>query len=185
VDMAQLIQDLAVDIQASVLAAWPPAPWSAFIDVEDHMLRSLPPSQDYQACSHTALLRSTFPLLLRNFTETDAVKLIWLGLRDSHAIDCAKFGLAKTCINDASHPNPVDAVYRMAADISGCFRSARDLVCRFQPDTVNQANTASQNSFTEEAKDRSMWSFRNATLGAAAVAFILCSIAFFKRRQKW
>ena len=95
VEMAQLLQALAVDVQAAVLADYAPAPWSAFNDVEDQLLRSLPPSQDYQTPSDTALLSSTFPQLLLNFTEAEAVKLMLLGLRDADAIACITHGFKR------------------------------------------------------------------------------------------
>ena len=63
-----------------------PAPWSAFNDVEDQLLRSLPPSQDYLTPPDTALLRSSFPQLLQHFLEADAVALMMLGLRDRGAV---------------------------------------------------------------------------------------------------
>ena len=126
--MAQLLQALAVDVQAAVLADYAPAPWSAFNDVEDQLLRSLPPSQDYQTPSDTALLSSTFPQLLLNFTEAEAVKLMLLGLRDADAIACITHGFNRSSAAASSQLNPVDAVFRMAADMSGCFTSSRALV---------------------------------------------------------
>ena len=77
---------VSASLPHAVIADCAPAPWSAFNDVEDQLLRSLPPSQDYQTPSDTALLGSTFPQLLLTFTEAEAVKLVLLGLRDADAI---------------------------------------------------------------------------------------------------
>jgi GTPase SAR1 family protein len=183
VDMTQLIQALALDVQSSVLVARPPAPWSAFTDVEDHVLRSFPPSQDYQAPPDTALLMRAFPQLLRNFSEAEAVKLMLLGLRDSQVMDCAKYGLTKTSSVAESRLNPVDPVFRMAADMSGCFSSARTLIRASQPDDFDESKPVPHNS-NVFAETRSFISFRNAAVSAAALAVLMCAISFFKRRLK-
>jgi GTPase SAR1 family protein len=185
VDMSQLIQALVVDVQASVLAARPPASWSAFADLEDHLLRSQPPSQDYQALPDTALLRRAFPLLLRNFSEAEAVKLILLGLRDSQVMDCAKFGLTRTSTASASQLNPVDPVFRMAAHMSECFCSTRTLAVASQLDSADEGNLAPRNSNVDaETRGIAAWSFRTAVVGIAALAVVMVTIAFFKRRQQ-
>jgi hypothetical protein len=101
---------------------------SAFTDVKNHDLQSLPRSQDYGKPGDAALLRSSFPLLLQNFTEAEAVALMLLGLRDSDAVNCMKHGVKKDSSVSAVQSNPVDAVFRMAADMSRCFTSLRSLV---------------------------------------------------------
>ena len=128
VELKQLLEALTVDVQAAVLADCALAPWSGITDVKDHDLQSLPPSQDYQTPSGTALLRSTFPQMLLNFTEAEAVKLMLLGLRDADAIHCVTHGFGKNSAAAASQRNPVDAVFRMAAHMSDCFTSPRSLV---------------------------------------------------------
>ncbi len=137
VEMAQLLQALAVDVKAAVLATCAPAPWSAFTDVEDQLLRSLPPSQDYQTPSDTKLLKDNFPQLLRNFTQAEAVKLMLLGLRDADAIGCITHGFKRSSTAAASELNPVDAVFRMAANMSECFTSSRVLVSSSLPGSTN------------------------------------------------
>ena len=94
---------------------------SALTNVKDVELQSVPPSQDYQLPSDTALLRSAFPQLLQEFTEAEAVRLMLLGLRDADAVDCITHGFKRNSSSSASQPNPVDAVFRMAAHMSGCF----------------------------------------------------------------
>ena len=118
VEMEKLLQALVVDIQAAVLGARTPAPWSAFTNMDDNLLQSSPPSQDYQAVPDTALLRSAFPHLLRSFPEEHALRLIQLGLRDADAVDCMHHGLMKSSAASASQLNSVDAVFRMAAQMS-------------------------------------------------------------------
>jgi hypothetical protein len=118
VEMEKLLQALVVDIQAAVLGARTPAPWSAFTNMDDNLLQSSPPSQDYQAVPDTALLRSAFPHLLRSFPEEHALRLIQLGLRDADAVDCMHPGLMKSSAASASQLNSVDAVFRMAAQMS-------------------------------------------------------------------
>ena len=82
-ELKQLLEGLCLDVQAAVSIAAPsPHPLSAFTNVKDHELQSLPPSQDYQTPSDTALLRCTFPQLVHNFSEAEAVRLMLLGLRD-------------------------------------------------------------------------------------------------------
>jgi hypothetical protein len=65
--------------------------------------------------------------MLLTFTEAEAVKLMLLGLRDADAIDCVTQGVGKNSTAAASQLTPVDAVFRMAADMSGCFTSPRSL----------------------------------------------------------
>jgi hypothetical protein len=127
VELKQLLEDLCVDVQAAVQADCPAYALSAFTDVKDHDLQSLPPSQDYLKPSDTALLNSAFPQLVLNFSEAEAVRLMLLGLRDSDAVGCIEHGLKRNSAASASQLNPIDAVFRMAADMSGCFTSPRSL----------------------------------------------------------
>ena len=106
----------------TVQAACAAYPLSAFAEVKDHDLQSLPPSQDYGRPSDTALLNGAFPQLLLNFSEAEAVRLMLLGLRDSDAVGCMEHGVKRSSAAAASQLNPVDAVLRMAADMSGCFQ---------------------------------------------------------------
>jgi hypothetical protein len=115
----QLVQGLCVNVQAAVVAAGPSYPVSLFSDVEERLLRSLPPSQECLTPSDTAMLRGAFPQLLRNFSETDAARLMLLGVHDSEAVGCMVHGVKKESEASASGQNPVDAVFRMAAQISG------------------------------------------------------------------
>jgi hypothetical protein len=80
VELKRLLQNLAVDVQAAVQAACPAYDVSAITNVEDSELQSVPPSQDYLTLTDTALLRSTFPQLLQEFTQAEAVQLMLLGL---------------------------------------------------------------------------------------------------------
>ncbi len=57
------------------------------------------------------------------------MKLMLLGLRDCDAVGCIEHGLKKYSKKSASQLNPVDAVFRMAADMSGCFISPPSRVC--------------------------------------------------------
>jgi hypothetical protein len=128
VEMKQLLEGLCVDVQAAVQAACAAYPLSSFAEVKDHDLQSLPPSQDYGKPSDTALLNAAFPQLVLNFSEAEAVRLMLLGLRDSDAVGCMEHGVKRSSAAAASQLNPVDAVFRMAADMSGCFTSPRSLV---------------------------------------------------------
>jgi hypothetical protein len=119
VEMKQLLEGLCVDVQAAVQAACAAYPLSSFAEVKDHDLQSLPPSQDYGKPSDTALLNAAFPQLVLNFSEAEAVRLMLLGLRDSDAVGCMEHGVKRSSAAAASQLNPVDAVFRMAADISG------------------------------------------------------------------
>jgi hypothetical protein len=125
VELQQLLDGLCVDVQAAVLAAGPAHPFSAFTNVEDRELQSQPPSQDYLTPSDLGVLRSAFPQLLLNFREADAVRLMLLGLRDSHVVGCIEHGLKRESSAVASQLHPVDAVFRMAADMSACFSAPR------------------------------------------------------------
>jgi hypothetical protein len=119
VELKQLLEGLCLDVQAAVQIAAPSLhPLSAFTNVKDHELQSLPPSQDYQTPSDTALLRCTFPQLVHNFSEAEAVRLMLLGLRDRDAVDCMTHGVKKDSAASAAQLNPVDAVFRMAAHMS-------------------------------------------------------------------
>jgi hypothetical protein len=128
VEMKQLLEGLCGDVQAAVVAAAPAHPLSAFVNVKDHELQSLPPSQDYQTPSDAALLRGAFPQLMLNFSEEEAVRLLLLGLRDRDAVGCMEHGVKKDSAAAASQLNPVDAVFRMAAHMSGCFGAPRSLI---------------------------------------------------------
>jgi hypothetical protein len=71
------------------------------------------------------------PAATRNYSiisQAEAVKLMLLGLRDADAIACITHGFKRNSAAAASQLNPVDAVFRMAADMSGCFTSSRALV---------------------------------------------------------
>jgi hypothetical protein len=118
VELKQLLESLCHDVQAAVQTDRPAHPVSAFVNVKDHELQSLPPSQDYLTPPDTALLRSSFPQLLQHFSEADAVKLMLLGLRDYDAVGCIEHGVKRNSKVSASQLNPVDAVFRMAADMS-------------------------------------------------------------------
>ena len=115
-------------MQAAVQADRPAHFLSTFVNVKDHELQSLPPSQDYLTPPDTALLRSSFPQLLHHFSEADAVKLMLLGLRDCDAVGCIVHGVKKHSKVSSSQLNPVDAVFRMAADMSECFTLPRRVV---------------------------------------------------------
>jgi hypothetical protein len=121
VELKQLLEGLCADVQAAVVSACHVQSLSSFTDVDDRLLRSQPPSQDYLTLSDTALLRSAFPQLLRNFSTPDAVQLLLLGLRDSDAVGCMQHGVKRSSKMAATQPNPVDQVFRMAAHMSGCF----------------------------------------------------------------
>jgi hypothetical protein len=54
--------------------------------------------------------------MLQNFTEVEAVALMLLGLRDSDAFNFVEHGVKKDSVS-AVQLNPVDAVFRMAADM--------------------------------------------------------------------
>ena len=47
------------------------------------------------------------------------------GLRDADVIACITHGFKRNSAAAAPQLNPVDAVFRMAADMSGCFTSSR------------------------------------------------------------
>jgi GTPase SAR1 family protein len=128
VELNQLLKSLCDDLKAAVQAICPAYDVSAFTNIEDVELQSVPPSQDYEAPSDTALLRSTFPQLVLNFTEAEAVQLMLLGLRDTDAVRCVEHGVKRNSALSASQLNPVDPVFRMAADMSGCFSAPRSLV---------------------------------------------------------
>ena len=53
------------------------------------------------------------------------MKLVLLGLRDADAIACITHGFKRSSAAAALQLSPVDAVFRMAADMSGCFTSKR------------------------------------------------------------
>ncbi len=71
------------------------------------------------------LLRSIFPQLPLNLAEDEAVQIMLLGLRDVDAVGCIEHGVKKDSAAAASKLNPVDAVFRMAAHMSGCFGAPR------------------------------------------------------------
>ena len=50
------------------------------------------------------------------------MQLMLLGLRDADAMACVTHGVKRNSKSSPSQPNPVDAVFRMAADMSGCRR---------------------------------------------------------------
>jgi hypothetical protein len=128
VELQQLLEGLCGDVQAAVLAAAPAQSCSSFANVEERLLRSQPPSQEYLTPPDTALLRSAFPQLMLSFLEEEAVQLMLLGLRDPDAVGCMEHGVKKDSAAAASQLNPVDAVFRMTAHMSGHFNSQRSLV---------------------------------------------------------
>jgi hypothetical protein len=77
--------------------------------------------------------------MLQNFTEVEAVALMLLGLRDSDAFNFVEYGVKKDSVS-AVQLNPVDAVFRMAADMSGCFSAPRSLVSMPPPAAVLSTN---------------------------------------------
>jgi len=119
VELQQLLEDLCFDVQVAVQATGPAHPLSAFKNVKDHELQSLPPSQDYQMPADAALLRCTFPQLLHNFSEAEAVRIMLLGLRDRDVVGCMTHGVQRNSAASAAELNPVDQVFRMAAHMSG------------------------------------------------------------------
>jgi hypothetical protein len=151
--MAQLLQALTLDLQAILLCVREAVPWAVFTDIEDDLLQSSPPSQDYQAAPDTDLLRSTFPHLLHNFSEEHAVRLMMLGLRDAHAVDCARHGLMKSSTESASRLNPVDPVFRMAAHMSRAFRNlVRPGHSKWESDESRGSCASCCKSFTKKRK---------------------------------
>jgi hypothetical protein len=118
VELQQLLDSLCRDVQAAVQADRSAHSLSTFVNVKDHELQSLPPSQDYLTPPDTALLRGSFPQLLQHFSEADAAKLMLLGLRDCDVVGCIVHGVQRNSKVSASQLNPVDAVFRMAADMS-------------------------------------------------------------------
>ena len=61
-----------------------------------------------------------------------------LGLRDTDTIACVTHGFKRDSPAAVSQLNPVDAVFRMAADMSGCFTSSRPLESVSLPDATAQ-----------------------------------------------
>jgi len=114
----QLLDGLCVDVQAVAQAAAPPYPLSKFFNVKDHELQSLPPSQDYLTPPDSVQLSNAYPQIQLHFAEAEAVKLMLLGLRDSDVMGCISHGVENNS-SSTSQPNPVDAVMRMAAHMSG------------------------------------------------------------------
>jgi hypothetical protein len=127
VEFNQLLDSVCVDVKTAVQCACPAFPLSSLNNTDDSVLQSQPPSQDYLTPSDAAVLRSAFPQLLLNFTEGEAVQLMLLGLRDCDAVGCIEHGVKRNSKVSPSQPNPVDAVFRMAADMSRCFSSMRRL----------------------------------------------------------
>jgi hypothetical protein len=92
---------------------------SAFANINDRDLQSLPPSQAYLTPPDTALITGSFPHIVQNFTEPESVRLILLGVRDFDALGCIAHGVKRYSSMHALQPNPVDQVFRMAAQMSG------------------------------------------------------------------
>jgi hypothetical protein len=69
--------------------------------------------------SDPALLRSSFPQLLLNFSEAGAVQLMLLGVRDSNAVGCMANGVKSTNAASTSERTLIGAVFCIAADMSG------------------------------------------------------------------
>jgi len=127
VELKQLLESLCVDVQAAVLADCSAQSLYSFADVEERLLLSQPPSQEYLTPCDTALFRTAFPQLLLNFGD-EAAQLMLLGLRDSDAVGCIVHGVEKSSKVPPHQLNPVDAVFRMAAHMSACFSAPRSLV---------------------------------------------------------
>ena len=123
-------------MQAAVQADRPAHFLSTFVNVKDHELQSLPPSQDYLTPPDTALLRSSFPQLLHHFSEADAVKLMLLGLRDCDAVGCIVHGVQRNSKVSASQLNPVDAVFRKKTTWWGGRQKTATLICLSPVDGV-------------------------------------------------
>ena len=117
------------------------------------------------------------------------MKLVLLGLRDADAIACITHGFNRSSAAAASQLNPVDAVFRMAADMSGCFTSSRALVSTSLPDaTVPSASPAAQPARPPSTPLLSaahpVSAASTATVAAAFVVAALCVTAFFKWRRQ-
>ena len=127
------------------------------------------------------------PAATRNYSiisQAEAVKLMLLGLRDADAIACITHGFKRNSAAAAPQLNPVDAVFRMAADMSGCFTSSRALVSASLPDATAEARAVTETKAAAEVKAPIFLSFRNVAVGAAIGTFVLCAISFFKRRRQ-
>jgi GTPase SAR1 family protein len=118
VDMANLVTDLISYLKDVVLDVPSAACCSVFKDLDDVSLRSSPPSQDYLQPPDIAPLRDAFPHTLRMFSEEEAVRLMLMGLKDADVIGCTEHGLEKMSLKSASGFNPVDEVFRMAAEMA-------------------------------------------------------------------
>jgi GTPase SAR1 family protein len=186
VELKQLLEGLCLDVQAAVHTAAPsPHPLSAFANVMDHELQSLPPSQVYLSPPDTALLRSTFPQLLQSFAEAEAVNLMLLGLRDVDAVGCIVHGLKKESTVSASGRNPVDPVFCMAADMSGVdFEHAR--ARRHLQQQQPQRELELQRQLDQRSdEDRRSRAFRqNIAVGGAVAAAVLCALLLIRRRRQ-
>ncbi len=174
VDLQQLLDGLCVDLQSVLTVECASYPVSTMVNLRDNELQSLPPSQDYHTPSDTMVLRSAFPQILINFSEAEAVRLILLGLRDSVAVGCIVHGVQKDSAASASQLNPVDAVSRMAAEMSGVdFSRAR----------AKKVEEEAQRSFVSAAAAMSA-TFRRRCFQAAVVAcfFLLLVVLSGTRR---
>jgi hypothetical protein len=179
VELKQLLEGLCVDVQAAVQADCPAHSLSAFVNVKDHELQSLPPSQDYLTPPDTALLRSSFPQLLQHFSEADAVKLMLLGLRDCDAVGCIEHGVQRNSKVSASQLNPVDAVFRMAADMSAVdFDQAAERL-----ETAKKKAEEERLQAEAEAKKKAQVDAERSLVAAAAAALGL--IAAFLLWRRW
>jgi hypothetical protein len=87
------------------------------------------------------------------------VQLMLLGLRDPDAVGCIEHGVKKDSAAAASQLNPVDAVFRMAAHMSGV--------------DLERARAQRQSRVFR----------RRAAVGAAAAAAVLCALLLLRRRQ--
>jgi GTPase SAR1 family protein len=126
VEMAHLLTDLVSYLKIAVLDTPSAASWSVFKDMDDATLRSSPPSQDYLNSPNITVLRDAFSQALQHFSEEEAAMLMLVGLNDAAIMGCAEHGLKKTSSTSASKSNPVNEVFRMAAQMSGVLFAGRN-----------------------------------------------------------
>jgi hypothetical protein len=178
VELKQLLESLCVDVQAAVQADRPAHPVSAFVNVKDHELQSLPPSQQYLTPPDTGLLRSSFPQLLLHFSEADAVKLMLLGLRDCDAVGCIEHGVKRYSKKSASLQNPVDQVFRMAADMSAVdFDQAAQRIETAKKKAEEESPKADAESKRKAREDAE----RSLVVAAAAAFGVLAAFLLWRR----
>ena len=89
-ELQQLLECLYVDVQAAMQAESHAYPLSACVNVKEHergLCRPVRPTK----CHHTHFCLEALFLLL-NFSDAGAVRLMLLGMRDSHAVGCMMHG---------------------------------------------------------------------------------------------